>query len=116
MGRKDTIRDLFEMVEEGMELVEENEEVLRNITGADNRLNLRQQDMLREVKKQDDKILIITETEKEFDSFELTQSDGSIIIRLDDKDIVVNAPDDCVLEETEATLNNKVLEVSIPRE
>lgn len=116
MSRKDTFKEIVEMVEDGMELIEQNEDALRRIAGSNNELRLRQQDMLREVKKTDEKVIVITETEKEFDSFELTRVGDDIAIRLDDKDIVVNAPEDCLLDETEATLNNNVLEVTIPRE
>jgi len=116
MGRKDVLTDLFDMVESGMELVEENEEMIRNITGQTNELNLRQSDMLREVNKTEDSIIVISETEEEFDSFSVLREGDKIAIQLDDKDIMVNAPEDCQLEKTEATLNNNVLEVKIPRE
>lgn len=116
MGRKDTLKDLFEMVEEGAELVDNNEELLSRLTGGGHTLQLQDGDMLREVKKQNDKVLIITETEKEYDKVSIGKENGNVVIGLDGKELVAEVPDDCRLKDVEANLNNNVLEVTIPRE
>jgi len=116
MGRKDTFKDLLEMVEEAADLIDENENAIRKLTGNERTLDLRQEDMLREVRKSDDEVLIISETEKEYDSFEISKTGGQVTIILDEKKLVANVPEDCNLQGVEAMINNNVLEVSIPRE
>lgn len=116
MGRKDTLKDLFEMIEQGMDLVNENEDTLRSITGSKQTVSIGDEHMLREVKKQDDKVLIITETKREYDTISIGREDGNVVLSLDDKELVADVPEDCDLDGVEASLNNNVLEVTIPRE
>lgn len=117
MSDKRNFKDLIEMLEDAMELVEDNEDKINDLFNrGDQKINLKEGVLLSEVQIKDDEVLIMSEAKGDFDSVGISHNNGEFSINMGDEKLIAEVPDDIDAGGTEANLNNGVLEVKIPRE
>lgn len=112
---RNTIDDIYDILKEGMELVDEHEEKINRLMGGKGVVGLKEQDPLRSLEKRDDEVSIVVETAGGFSSIGVVDADGKVIIELNDKEVIADVPEDANIKGADAALNNGVLEVTIPR-
>lgn len=115
MDERDTIGELFNLAESAMNFLDENEDSIASIMG-DGTVNLQDDEPLREMVKDEDKVRITTETEGDFDSISISKTEEGVVIEMNDKSLVAKLPDDVEVTEADANLNNGILDVRFPRE
>lgn len=116
MSDKDKIEDIFDLFQTGMDVIDENEDKINRLLGGSNIIGVKDDDLLKEVIKDEDSVKIIAETKDDYDTVSIRKSGGQVELILDEENIVADIPSDSIVEEVEATINNRVLEVTIPRE
>lgn len=115
MSERDKLEEIFEMFQDGMDLIEENEDKIERIMGRAGKVKLGDDDPLKELMKTDEEVLIMVETKDDFSSIGVEEEDGGVKISLNEKIVKADIPDDCVVQDVDANLTNGVLEVTIPR-
>jgi len=113
---KEKIDEIIDLVEKTVSFVDEHEGKVKKILGEDDNLSLEQDDLLSELIRNEDSVRIIAETKDEYDEITVQKDGNYVVIGLGDESMRAEVPDDAKIEDVSATLNNKVLEVEIPRE
>lgn len=115
-GGRHGIRDLVELFDDIMQVVEQNEGKIRKLTGNDGHIDISEQNNLTEVSRHDDRVIITMETTEDFSSIDVEHEDGTYFISMGGQTYAVKVPVDIIPKKTSAELNNGVLTVVIPRD
>lgn len=118
-----TADDIVNIIENVSGMIEENKEVVDKVAGimgmSDNKdtVSIAEMDKLSEMRSNENMVQIVAETKMgEVGSIGLTKKENKIEIDLGEKSIVANdVPQDLDIGEADATLNNGVMTVTIPR-
>lgn len=115
MSERDKLDDIYDLLKTGAELLDEHEDKLKNVMGGSGEVNLTEQAPLKHIEKTDDEVIITVEGDGGFSSISVMQHDGKVVIEMNEKEVIAEVPDDVNIGETNAQMNNGVLDVTIPR-
>lgn len=109
------LRDLLELADGLVDYIEDNRGTIETMTGA-NRIRLEDDDPLREVIKEDDKVLLTLEVkDTDFSDVRLEYKKGVLRVKYNDNVVTAKVPGDIKMEDSRIELNNGVLDITIPR-
>jgi HSP20 family molecular chaperone IbpA len=118
-SRKETFEALFDMANDAMEFIEDNEEKLQKILGNSNEFSMDEQSPLKEAQKLDDKVIFVAETPGDGISSISTkyyEKQNKLEVDIGGDTVTLLIPEDCIPNEAEANISNGILQLDIPRE
>jgi HSP20 family molecular chaperone IbpA len=117
--RRNTFDSLFDLFESAKTFYEENQETIQEVVETGNSVSLEDDDLLQEAYKQEDSVIVVTETKRTDLSdinFQFNEEEMSMTITMGGDNLKVMMPEDVKPKETEARIKNGVLRAEIPRE
>jgi HSP20 family molecular chaperone IbpA len=114
----DLIDSVGEIVEDNKDLINKASEFMSGDEFGDSEIKISDMENLSEVRSMEDKFVIVAETQLSgMGEIGIEPRGNRLIIGVGEKKIVAkNIPDNLVIGDSDATMNNGVLTVEIPRE
>lgn len=109
--------DIFDLVKKAGDIVDENEDFIRDILGSTSSLDLGSDSPLSESVVDDDEVMIVADVgDADFESVKLDANGDKVSITVNGKTIEATVPEDTLTDDPDAQYNNGVLEVRFERE
>lgn len=109
------IKDIIKLIEDATSYIDDNRDMIESITGS-GRIRLRDEDPLVEATKTEEKVIITMEVSGEsFSNISLMYNDGVLKVDFNGDVVTADVPGDIMMEDADASLNNGVLNIEIPR-
>lgn len=122
MTDRDKIETFFDIVEDAKELYDENEDKIKNLVnykGDENTIKLKEGEPTISTEVTDDVLIATIETNQDsiidFDFLALYEEDR-LMIDSGDNEWVLDLSEDAVVDKIDASVNNGVLDIQIPRD
>jgi ABC-type hemin transport system substrate-binding protein len=115
-GLADKIGDLLDTADKVIDVAKDNEDTIKEVVGGDEEHDIKDREPLRELHKDEDKVLIVLEHEGgEPEKAGVEYKNGSLIVELGDMEYVAEAPRDILLDTMDTNYSNGVFELEIQR-
>lgn len=107
---------IFDMLDKAVNFYEENKDMIQEVAPSGNSVKIDDKSPLREAIVSDDKVMIVVEVKGDgFSNIIIDDTEDGVVVGMNDEKVVAEVPDDVNVDQAGATLNNGVLEVTIPR-
>lgn len=117
MRDNDDNNGIIDTIDKVIGLYEENKDMLEGALPSGNSVKIDDKSPLREAIVTDSEVTVVMEVKGEgFENIRVDDTDDGIIVGLNGKTVKAEVPSDVDIDQAEASLNNGVLEVQIPRE
>lgn len=117
MSDKEKGSDLFDMIDRGISLYENNKDVVEGIVSGGSDVTIDDEDPLKQALVDDDKVEIIVDVGvNDIKDIRLALNGTEAHITVGGTTITADVPTDVIMENAKAELNNGVLKVEIPRQ
>lgn len=109
--------DLFDLVKKAGDIVEENEDFIRDILGGGSSLDMGSDSPLSKSVVEEDEVIIVADVgDANFDSVQLDTNGDQVVIKVNNEKIEATVPEDTNTDNPDAQYKNGVLEVTFERE
>lgn len=109
--------DIFDLVKKAGDIMDENEDLIRDLLGRSSSLDMGSDSPLSESVVEDDEVVIVADVgDADFESVKLDANGDEVSITVNGKTIEATVPDDTLTDDPDAQYNNGVLEVRFERE
>jgi len=117
--KKNTFDAVFDLFDSAKAFYEENEDTINEVMKGGKEVSLQKDELLKEVYKEEDKIIIVAETGtmglSDID-FKFNEEEMSMTVTMGGESLKIMMPKDVEPKETEARIKNGTLRAEVPRE
>lgn len=108
---------ILDAVDKIINIYQENKDMVEGVVPSGNSVNIDDQSPLREAIVAEDEVTIVMEVKGGgFDNIRIDDTEKGILVGMNGKTVEAEVPSDVDIDGAEASLNNGVLEVKLPRE
>lgn len=108
--------DFVDIIRGAIDVYEENKHLLDGIDSDSNKLDVSEREPLQQVVKSEESVIVTMEvSSSDLDQITLNLEGEKAVIGIGSSTLEVSVPEDAEVGSADATLNNGILEVTIPR-